>query len=61
MKKMKLMSDSENTDFFDGCQGLMMEVAKTSETLVHFYQTAWCYNLKTSIFVLTTVRTSNPN
>jgi hypothetical protein len=29
--------------------------------LVHFYQTAWCYNLKTSIFVLTTVRTSNPN
>jgi hypothetical protein len=23
---------------------LMMEAASTSETLVNFYQTAWCYN-----------------
>jgi hypothetical protein len=22
----------------------MMEAARTSETLVNFYQTAWCYN-----------------
>jgi hypothetical protein len=23
---------------------LMMEAARTSETLVNFYQTTWCYN-----------------
>jgi hypothetical protein len=23
---------------------LMMEAARTSETLVNFYQTRWCYN-----------------
>jgi hypothetical protein len=27
-----------------GCLALMMEAARTSETLVHFYQTTWCYN-----------------
>jgi hypothetical protein len=32
----------------------MMEAARTSETLVNFYQTIGCYN------PLTAVRTSNP-
>jgi hypothetical protein len=37
---------------------LMMEAARTSETLVHFYQTTWCYNpedshLNSRIFSLT--------
>jgi hypothetical protein len=36
---------------------LMMEVAKTSETLVNFYQTARRYNPEDSIFLLTAVRT----
>jgi hypothetical protein len=38
----------------------MMEAARTSETLVNFYQTTRRYNKKTTIFVLTAVRTSNP-
>jgi hypothetical protein len=39
---------------------LMMEAARTSETLVNFYQTTWCYTQKTAIFILTAMRTSNP-
>jgi hypothetical protein len=39
---------------------LMMEAARTSETLVNFYQTVRRYNQKTAIFVLTAVRTSDP-
>jgi hypothetical protein len=35
-----------------------MEAARTSKTLVNFYQTTRRY--KTAIFVLTAVRTSNP-
>jgi hypothetical protein len=38
---------------------LMMEVARTSETLVNFYQTTRRYNPEEAIFVLTAVRTSN--
>jgi hypothetical protein len=39
----------------------MMEAARTSETLVNFYQTTRRYNTeRTAIFVLTAVRTSNP-
>jgi hypothetical protein len=53
---------------------LMMEAARTSETLVNFYQTTRCYNPEASnlhthrrenlksylaIFILTAVRTSN--
>jgi hypothetical protein len=38
----------------------MMEAARTSETLVNFYQTTRRYNPEDSIFVLTAVRTSNP-
>jgi hypothetical protein len=37
-----------------------MEAARTSETLVNFYQTTRRYNPEDSIFVLTAVRTSNP-
>jgi hypothetical protein len=29
---------------------LMMEAASTSETLVNFYQTTWCYNPEDSHF-----------
>jgi hypothetical protein len=40
---------------------LMMEAARTSETLVNFYQTFHgATTQKTVIFVLTAVRTSNP-
>jgi hypothetical protein len=39
---------------------LMMEAARTSETLVNFYQTTWRYNSEDSHFVFTAVRTSNP-
>jgi hypothetical protein len=39
---------------------LTMEAARTSETLVNFYQTTRRYTQKTAIFVLTAVRTSNP-
>jgi hypothetical protein len=39
---------------------LMIEAARTSETLVNFYQTTRRYTQKTAIFVLTAVRTSNP-
>jgi hypothetical protein len=28
----------------EGDIALMMEVARTSGTLVNFYQTTWCYN-----------------
>jgi hypothetical protein len=38
----------------------MMEAARTSETLINFYQTTWRYNPEDAIFVLTAVRTSNP-
>jgi hypothetical protein len=37
-----------------------MEAARTSETLINFYQTTRRYNAKTAIFVLTAVRNSNP-
>jgi hypothetical protein len=39
---------------------LMMEAARTFETLVNFYQTHGATTQKTAIFVLTAVRTSNP-
>jgi hypothetical protein len=39
---------------------LMMDAARTSETLVNFYQTTLATTQKTAIFVLTAVRTSNP-
>jgi hypothetical protein len=39
---------------------LMMEAARTSETLVKLYQTTRCYNQKIAIFILTAVKTSNP-
>jgi hypothetical protein len=39
---------------------LVMEAARTSETLVNFYQTTRRYNPEDSHFVLTAVRTSNP-
>jgi hypothetical protein len=30
---------------FEVCRrALMMEAARTSETMVNFYRTAWCYN-----------------
>jgi hypothetical protein len=38
----------------------MMEAARTSETLVNFYQIHGAAIKKTAIFVLTAVRTSNP-
>jgi hypothetical protein len=38
----------------------MMEAARTSETLVNFFQTTWRYNPEEAIFVPTAVRTSNP-
>jgi hypothetical protein len=38
----------------------MMEAARTSETLVNFYQTTGATTQNTAIFVLTAVRTSNP-
>jgi hypothetical protein len=38
----------------------MMEAARTSETLVNFYQTTLRCNPEDAIFILTTVRTSNP-
>jgi hypothetical protein len=41
------------------CIALMMEAAKTSETMVNFYQTTRRYNPEDSVFVLTAVRTSN--
>jgi hypothetical protein len=37
-----------------------MEAARTSKTLVNFYQTKRCYNPEEAIFVFTVVRTSNP-
>jgi hypothetical protein len=39
---------------------LMMEAARTSETLVNFYQTTRRFNPEEAIFVLTAVRISNP-
>jgi hypothetical protein len=39
---------------------LMMEAARTSETLVNFYQIHGATTQKTAIFVLIAVRTSNP-
>jgi hypothetical protein len=39
---------------------VMMEAARTSETLVNFYQTTRRYNPEDSLFVLIAVRTSNP-
>jgi hypothetical protein len=39
---------------------LMMEAARTAETLVKFYQTTWCSIKKKAIFLLTAERTSNP-
>jgi hypothetical protein len=38
----------------------MMEAARTSETLVNFYQTTGATTQKTAIFVLIAVRASNP-
>jgi hypothetical protein len=39
----------------------MMEAARTSETLVNFYQTTWRYNPEDShLCKLTAMRTSNP-
>jgi hypothetical protein len=38
----------------------MMEAIRTSEKLENFYQTTWHYNPEEAIFVLTTMRTSNP-
>jgi hypothetical protein len=38
----------------------MIETARTSETLVNFYQTHDATAQKTAIFVLTAVRISNP-
>jgi hypothetical protein len=38
----------------------MMEAARTSETLVNFYQTTRRYNPEEAIFILAAVRTSNP-
>jgi hypothetical protein len=35
----------------------MMEAARTSETLVNFYQTTRCYNPEDSLFVLTATGT----
>jgi hypothetical protein len=32
---------------------LMMKAASTSETLINFYQTTWCYNPEDSHFLLT--------
>jgi hypothetical protein len=47
----KAISDSET----------MMETESTSETLVNFYRTTWRYNTeKTTNFILTALRTSNP-
>jgi hypothetical protein len=48
-----LLHHQGNEDLSSGHIALMMEAARTSETLEHFYQT-------TAIFVLTAVRTSNP-
>jgi hypothetical protein len=39
---------------------LIMEAARTSETLVNLYQTHGATTQKATIFVLTAVRTSNP-
>jgi hypothetical protein len=39
---------------------LIMEAARTSETLINFYQTTRSYIQKTAIFVLNAVKTSNP-
>jgi hypothetical protein len=59
--------NEQNSNIFkDGCLlgcsdiALMMEAARTSETLVNCYQTTRATNQKTAIFVLTAVRTSNP-
>jgi hypothetical protein len=35
---------------------LMMEAARTSETLVNFYQTTWCYNPEDSHLRFTSFR-----
>jgi hypothetical protein len=43
-----------------GDECLMMEAARTSETLVNFYRLHGATTQKTAIFVLTVVRTSNP-
>jgi hypothetical protein len=39
---------------------MLLEVARTSETMVNFYQNIQQYNPTTAIFVLTAKRTSNP-
>jgi hypothetical protein len=41
-------------------QGLMMEEARISETLVNIYQTTRLYKQEDSHLLLTAVRTSNP-
>jgi hypothetical protein len=37
-----------------------MEAARSSETMVNFYQTTRLYNPEEAIFILAAVRTSDP-